>query len=1040
MTITSAGLSISAGPVFLTQDVDGIAVIPDTPLTWTNFFDGRPMRATDFTAEQQAGIDHTRLTARAGGVGVSWGYDVVRPSLTKDQAGETLRIEPGLAIDPDGRALCLTQRIEMSIPELLAATTQTTHALGTQSGDAAFAPCVVQGASPVAASPSGTLLYLLTIGWIQGRCGYVEVFGSACGGARGGSCGGGCTHSSDRPFRIDGVIFRLRPLTLRAAWELSGDLSDRHLRSRVAAAVFADEQESTRWPLSAALLASARWRGGTQPPVGAVGSEVPLAVIARRGGVTLFDDVWAARRERTDAPSRPAFDARITARPRAIFAAQLDQFQAQLAGVGAELTIVSADQLFNAGFVELPSAGFLPVDPGRPLTDQCAALFGSQVSVQLVPVPKDQIPHEMEAAAHRDRIPLRTLTPEPSPQVDVLVPDGTRTGGLSNVARLFALEATLTQSRAGVAAGGNHVRAIGAGRRVDRADGGLELYAAAIAGVSNASDARAFVMRLAEPAQQGDPLLVARNLDGDLIDLVADHAAAAAQRLKSDRIDARIIGRRLDAQQGKPIVAWTELRTDIAPWRAAEGRPVKVEWALEVSAPAGQEGVTTTVVTASGQLIPRQPSTPTTRLWTFTGSLSVVSKGAVRHKEARVNVDQVRSDAVWKFNIADAGTISLSPDATPAERIDLELSTAFTMALLLAPAVADPADTYRAAGERSLSVLRLAPPVDEREYQQRRTELFGNDSDAGLPAVTGPYDWVAFRRRPGSSPTPVPSPAVPTPPPVVTVEKLQVAVRTVTDAAEIVAAAQEMTTEAGSPSAMLTITFEPGSAELAGDSKSNLRAEAADAVQSLEKAEIHLIGFAPVDLSLGAERAQATVDALAGIAAPASGTTARTVSIDKGDLGDSIGKVVLLAGPPRLRPRLDFVSILQREVADQWDELVKELTNDDATLLARAVEEKPGLVVLSQPLPAFAPDVKKLRDQLAHMADRWVLLEVTPILLLDKEWATQDPDAAKLAQEAAEQILDGLTTPQASLALRSEHRPGLAAGLSRAIVVLLRLR
>ena len=137
MTITSAGLSISAGPVFLTQDVDGIAVIPDTPLTWTNFFDGRPMRATDFTAEQQAGIDHTRLTARAGGVGVSWGYDVVRPSLTKDQAGETLRIEPGLAIDPDGRALCLTQRIEMSIPELLAATTQTTHALGTQSGDAA---------------------------------------------------------------------------------------------------------------------------------------------------------------------------------------------------------------------------------------------------------------------------------------------------------------------------------------------------------------------------------------------------------------------------------------------------------------------------------------------------------------------------------------------------------------------------------------------------------------------------------------------------------------------------------------------------------------------------------------------------------------------------------------------------------------------------------------------------------------------------------------------------------------------------------------
>lgn len=76
------------------------------------FFSGRLLTADDFTEEQAYHREKYRRHVLAlHGSGV---VDGLRVTIGAD--GATLTIEPGLAIDPAGRELCLDQEIGIAIP------------------------------------------------------------------------------------------------------------------------------------------------------------------------------------------------------------------------------------------------------------------------------------------------------------------------------------------------------------------------------------------------------------------------------------------------------------------------------------------------------------------------------------------------------------------------------------------------------------------------------------------------------------------------------------------------------------------------------------------------------------------------------------------------------------------------------------------------------------------------------------------------------------------------------------------------------------
>src|SRR5205823_4682298 len=94
----------------------GLAFVPaSTPLTRLNYYDGRFLKADDLSLEQRAQRAYVELSNRAGGPGVVHGFDV------SGQAGGVLRLSDGLAIDPMGRVLYLTDTVTASVGDLVAA-------------------------------------------------------------------------------------------------------------------------------------------------------------------------------------------------------------------------------------------------------------------------------------------------------------------------------------------------------------------------------------------------------------------------------------------------------------------------------------------------------------------------------------------------------------------------------------------------------------------------------------------------------------------------------------------------------------------------------------------------------------------------------------------------------------------------------------------------------------------------------------------------------------------------------------------------------
>ncbi len=482
-----ATTSTSVDALVLVDDTNGITVIPQlSELRRLNWFDGKLLRADDLRVEQDHVRGLVRRANRSGGRGVVDGLTVTQASDAR------LHIAPGMAIAPGGRSLLLPVDVALDVHELiektaavpaarkppaagkLSAATAKSGSAKARAAKTGFADCVEPSAAGQAPL-GGARWYVVSVGWAEGLCGNEEVYGRLCEDA--------CTTSTDRPWRMDGLVFRARPITPRRALATSAvvALAARHERSLVASALFADEHDDAGSLIFGAGLRSGVWCTGAAAAT-AAHDEVPLALIGRAGEVTTFLDIWTARRERMEAPPRRYWDGRMSMRPRDVFLAQVLQFQCQLADMldgtptpsgGAsdpcaerqrvlerlvaelekralpeeestdEVLELFKEQvrslrlasfarpatrvLIDGGIVELPPAGYLPVAPAARLSleAQVRALLGDGVLLTFCAARADALARAFEEAQHLGRISLLTGLDDPGQRqdVEIVVPD-----------------------------------------------------------------------------------------------------------------------------------------------------------------------------------------------------------------------------------------------------------------------------------------------------------------------------------------------------------------------------------------------------------------------------------------------------------------------------------------------------------------------------------------------------------------------------------------------------------------------------------------
>ncbi|MFZ5543136.1 MAG: hypothetical protein ACOZJZ_06235, partial [Pseudomonadota bacterium] len=107
--------------------------------------------------------------------------------------------------------------------------------------------------------------------------------------------------------------------------------------------------------------------------------------------------------------------------------ADLDGLSLQLAKVDAgKGALPQQRMLLNAGFFELPPAGYLPVSLSSDVQEQARRMFGEGVNLHFHAVRSDEIAHLVEQAQHMERISLTRGLDDPRQveQVEIFVPDG----------------------------------------------------------------------------------------------------------------------------------------------------------------------------------------------------------------------------------------------------------------------------------------------------------------------------------------------------------------------------------------------------------------------------------------------------------------------------------------------------------------------------------------------------------------------------------------------------------------------------------------
>lgn len=461
---------------------DGMATIEQgTILTRLHYFDGKFLRAEALTLEQEYHRALVRLSNLAGGWGVVHGLGI-------SVASNLLTVTPGLAMTPAGNTVLLSNAISVEVAKLIDAAAPAPASAGA----ATFHDCQAGAAAPTATAP-GIGYYEITVGPLQGLCGNEEVFGKLCEDA--------CVTDSQSPYWKEGMMLRLRPITLTLPASSAVPPAAVHLRNRVAAAYFGAEPWLAASLLSGAGLASSAW---CNPATLYNRDEVPIGLLVQEGATTRLIDAWSARRERMATQARGYWQGRMTMRPWNVFLAQILQFQCQLpavftpgpapegddceeirdllkhslkelrklqegyaassqqilkmlkeqglenasqyasdfAGSDAQLgkltTALAEAQdaypalpakrlLINAGFLDLPPAGYLPVDPTRPtINEQLKRFFGEGVKLFFCTARPDYLPHAVEEVQHMERISLTRGLDDVAQieDVEIFVPNG----------------------------------------------------------------------------------------------------------------------------------------------------------------------------------------------------------------------------------------------------------------------------------------------------------------------------------------------------------------------------------------------------------------------------------------------------------------------------------------------------------------------------------------------------------------------------------------------------------------------------------------
>src|SRR6266436_2530366 len=302
----------------LVNKQNGMVIIPaNTPLTRLNYFDGKFLRAQDLKLEQDYLRQLVRESNQAGGPGVAHGYDLTAG------AGDTLQVSPGLAIDPQGRVLLLPQEINVGVQELIDKSRDLERFFGKvpAAGSSAFGDCELHNEEPQVDLHQTGDLFLIIVSSAEAFCGEEDVYGKLCEEA--------CVTATDHPYIIEGVAIRAVPLPLTTPLPAARarNLTQVHLRSRVAAAYFEQERLRGKSSISAFGLKQQVWCLDADGPSG---SGVAIGVLARAGSETVFLDPWIPRRERIDPPARRYWQWRMMMRPWDVFLAQVLQFQCQL--------------------------------------------------------------------------------------------------------------------------------------------------------------------------------------------------------------------------------------------------------------------------------------------------------------------------------------------------------------------------------------------------------------------------------------------------------------------------------------------------------------------------------------------------------------------------------------------------------------------------------------------------------------------------------------------------------------------------------------
>ncbi|SFV16956.1 PT domain-containing protein [Pseudoduganella namucuonensis] len=289
---------------------DGVAHIEQgTPLTRLHYFDGKFLRADALTLEQDYHRTLVRLANLAGGWGVVHGLGI-------GLSGANLTVGAGLAITPAGSTVLSNQSFSTPLADLLK-----TAKPAPPGGNAAFGHCDGDDDPATAEAPTSGI-YEITVGPLEGLCGNEAVYGKLCEDA--------CVTDSQRPYWREGLVLRLRPITLSLADSGAAPAEVIHLRNRVASAYFAAEPWLASSLLSAAGLAGGVWCN----PAQLYGrDEVPIGLLMREGTSIKFIDAWSARRERMDTQARGYWQGRMAMRPWNVFIAQILQFQCQLSGL-----------------------------------------------------------------------------------------------------------------------------------------------------------------------------------------------------------------------------------------------------------------------------------------------------------------------------------------------------------------------------------------------------------------------------------------------------------------------------------------------------------------------------------------------------------------------------------------------------------------------------------------------------------------------------------------------------------------------------------